>query len=90
MDGASVYELLETEFVIFSVVVLIVWNMLLLYLIDNDLKFLYLKEVLIGGLVVFCYLLEVFDRDYGVIIVYVWGMMEFSLLGIICCFKVSM
>ena len=90
LDGASVHELLETESVTFSAAVPTVWNMLLSYLTDKDLKLSHLKEVLIGGSAVPRHLLEAFDRDHGVTIVHAWGMTELSPLGTTCRLKASM
>src|SRR5215217_2505301 len=70
MDGASIYELLETEGVTFSAAVPTVWQMLLTHVNDGGLKFSTLKNVLIGGSAV----PEVTVRQG-------WGMTETSPLG---------
>jgi fatty-acyl-CoA synthase len=49
MDGASIYELLETEGVTFSAAVPTVWQMLLQHIQANGLRFSTLKRVVIGG-----------------------------------------
>ena len=90
LDGASIHELLESEEVSFSAAVPTVWNMLLPYLKENDLKLPYLKEVLIGGSAVPRHLIETFDEDYGVTIVHAWGMTELSPLGTTCRLKAGM
>ena len=49
MDGASIYELLDTEKVTFSAAVPTVWLMLLQYLEETGKKLPHLKKVVIGG-----------------------------------------
>ena len=90
LDGASIHELLETERISFSAAVPTVWNMLLPYMKENELKLPYLQEVLIGGSAVPRHLIETFDKDYGVTIVQAWGMTELSPLGTTCRLKASM
>lgn len=90
LDGASIYELLESEKITFSAAVPTVWNMLLPYLRENDLKLPHLKEVLIGGSAVPRHLIETFDNDYGVTIIHAWGMTELSPLGTTCRLKAGM
>ena len=49
MDGASIYELLDTEKVTFTAAVPTVWLMLLQYLEETGKKLPYLNKVVIGG-----------------------------------------
>ena len=49
MDGASIYELLDTEKVTFSAAVPTVWLMLLQYLEETGKKLPHLNRVVIGG-----------------------------------------
>jgi len=49
MDGAAIYELLETEGVTFSAAVPTVWQGLLQHMRENKLKLSTVKRVLIGG-----------------------------------------
>jgi fatty-acyl-CoA synthase len=49
MDGASIYELLDSEKVSFTAAVPTVWLMLLQHLEANNLKLPYLNKVVIGG-----------------------------------------
>src|SRR5271154_5652325 len=49
LDGASIYELLDTYRVSFTAAVPTVWLMLLAHLEANNLKLPYLKNVVIGG-----------------------------------------
>ena len=87
MDGASLYELLESEQVTLSAAVPTVWNMLLAHLKEQDRKLPHLQEVIIGGSAVPRSMIEIYDRDYGVQVVQGWGMTEMSPLGTICRLK---
>ncbi|MFN3352914.1 MAG: AMP-binding protein, partial [Brevundimonas sp.] len=49
MDGAAIYELIETEGVTFSAAVPTVWQLLLAHLREHNLKIPTVKRVLIGG-----------------------------------------
>ncbi|KCZ59359.1 long-chain-fatty-acid--CoA ligase [Hyphomonas chukchiensis] len=81
MDGASIYELLDTEKVSITAAVPTVWLMLLNYLQENDLKLPYLNRVLIGGSAIPEKILRAFEEDYEVDVVHAWGMTETSPLG---------
>lgn len=81
MDGASIYELLETERVTFSAAVPTVWLMLLQYLDNTNQKLSTLKQVVIGGAALPEYILRSFEDKYGVGIRHAWGMTETSPLG---------
>ncbi|WP_425997564.1 long-chain-fatty-acid--CoA ligase [Caulobacter sp. DWR1-3-2b1] len=81
MDGASIYELLETEGVTFSAAVPTVWQMLLQHLRDNDLKLPVLKKVVIGGAACPEHIIRAFQEDYDVEVVHAWGMTETSPVG---------
>jgi fatty-acyl-CoA synthase len=81
MDGASIFELLETEKVTFSAAVPTVWQMLLQHLRAENLKPSTLRRVVIGGSAVPEALVRAFRDDYGVDVVHAWGMTETSPLG---------
>ncbi|MEQ9437048.1 long-chain-fatty-acid--CoA ligase [Hyphomonas sp.] len=81
MDGASIYELLDTEKVSITAAVPTVWLMLLNYLQENNLKLPYLNKVLIGGSAIPEKILRAFEQDYEVDVVHAWGMTETSPLG---------
>lgn len=81
MDGASIYELLNTEKVSITAAVPTVWLMLLTHLQQNDLKLPYLKKVLIGGSAIPEKILRAFEEEYEVDVVHAWGMTETSPLG---------
>ncbi|MBU6405973.1 MAG: long-chain-fatty-acid--CoA ligase [Alphaproteobacteria bacterium] len=84
LDGASVYELLESEGVTLTAAVPTVWLMLLSYLRENQLKLTTLKKVIIGGSAVPEAILRAFEEDYGVEVVHAWGMTEMSPMGSLC------
>jgi len=90
MDGASVYELLDSEQVTLSAAVPTVWNMLLTHLKTNDLDLPHLQEVIIGGSAVPRSMIETFDKEYDVEVIHAWGMTEMSPLGTICRLTPSM
>ena len=81
LDGASIYELLETEKVTYSAAVPTVWQMLLAHLQSNRLKLSTLKRVTIGGSACPESIIRAFWNDYGVDVVHAWGMTETSPLG---------
>lgn len=81
MDGASIYELLESEQVTFSAAVPTVWQMLLQHIQPNKLKFSTLKRVVIGGSACPEAIIRTFHDDYGVDVIHAWGMTETSPMG---------
>ena len=81
MDGASIYELLESEKVTFSAAVPTVWLMLLQYLESTNSKLSTLKRVAIGGSAVPERIMRLFEDKYGVDVLHAWGMTETSPLG---------
>ena len=81
LDGASVYELLETEQVDFTAAVPTVWLMLLAYLQKEGKKLSSLKTVVIGGAACPPSMIRAFQDDYGVEVRHAWGMTEMSPLG---------
>ena len=81
LDGASIYELLDTEKVSFTAAVPTVWLMLLQYLEETGNKLPHLKKVVIGGSACPRAMTEKFQDDYGVEVIHAWGMTEMSPLG---------
>ena len=81
LDGASVYELLETEAVTFSGAVPTVWQVLLDYLTVNRLRLSTLKRVAIGGSACPEALIRGFRDGHGVEVLHAWGMTELSPIG---------
>jgi fatty-acyl-CoA synthase len=81
LDGASIYELLDTQRVSFTAAVPTIWMMLLQYLEDNKAKLPALKRVVIGGSACPREMLRTFQDKYGVAVCHAWGMTEMSPLG---------
>ena len=81
MDGQSIYELIESEGVTFSAAVPTVWQGLLAYLRENNLKIPTVKKVLIGGSAVPDALIRAFHDEFGIEVLQGWGMTETSPIG---------
>jgi len=81
LDGASLYELLDTYRVSFTAAVPTVWLMLLQHLEANALTLPYLKRVVIGGSACPRAMVQKFQDVYGVEVLHAWGMTEMSPLG---------
>jgi fatty-acyl-CoA synthase len=81
LDGASIYELLDTYRVTFTAAVPTVWLMLLQHLEANNLKLPYLKKVVIGGSACPRAMTQKFQDNYDVEVCHAWGMTEMSPLG---------
>jgi len=81
LDGASIYEMLDSCRVSFTAAVPTVWLMLLQHLEANDLKLPYLKKVVIGGSACPRAMAQKFQDVYGVEVIHAWGMTEMSPLG---------
>ena len=87
MDGASVYELLDTFKVSFTAAVPTVWLMLLQDLEKTGRRLPHLKRVVIGGSACPRAMTKAFQEKYGVEVVHAWGMTEMSPLGSLCTMK---
>ena len=81
LDGASLYELFETENVSFTAGVPTVWLALLQYMQANKLELSTVKYAVIGGSAAPPAMIETFDKEYGVEVLHAWGMSEMSPLG---------
>ncbi|WP_332678100.1 long-chain-fatty-acid--CoA ligase [Brevundimonas sp.] len=81
MDGAAIYELIESEGVTFSAAVPTVWQGLLTHLRENDLKIPTVKKVLIGGSAVPESLIRAFQDEFNIEVLQGWGMTETSPIG---------
>jgi fatty-acyl-CoA synthase len=81
MDGASIFELLDTEGVTFSAAVPTVWQMLLQHLEATGAKLPLLKKVVIGGAACPESIIRAFHDKYDVEVVHAWGMTETSPVG---------
>jgi 3-(methylthio)propionyl---CoA ligase len=76
LDGASLYELMESEKVTLSAGVPTVWLQLLQFVEQHQLKFSSLNRVVSGGSAVPSALIAKFDEHYGVELRQGWGMTE--------------
>jgi fatty-acyl-CoA synthase len=81
MDGAAIYELIESEGVTFSAAVPTVWQGLLTHLRENNLKIPTVKKVLIGGSAVPESLIRAFQEEFDIEVLQGWGMTETSPIG---------
>ena len=81
LDGASVYDLLETEKVTMTAAVPTVWLGLLQYLRKEKKTLSTLKFVGIGGSACPPEMIRAFQEDYGVTVRHAWGMTEMSPVG---------
>jgi fatty-acyl-CoA synthase len=80
LDGASVYELLDTEKVTFTAGVPTVWLMLLQHMEKEKLSLPHLKVVICGGSAMPRSMIKAFV-DMGIDVRHAWGMTEMSPLG---------
>jgi fatty-acyl-CoA synthase len=87
LDGASIYELLDTYKVTFTAAVPTVWLMLLQDLEKTGNKLPHLKRVVIGGSACPRAVTQTFQDKYGVEVIHAWGMTEMSPLGSLCTMK---
>jgi fatty-acyl-CoA synthase len=87
LDGASIYELLDTYKVTFTAGVPTVWLMLLQHLEAAGGKLPHLKRVVIGGSACPRAMTQAFQDKYGVEVIHAWGMTEMSPLGSLCTMK---
>ena len=78
LDGASVYDILETEKVTMTAAVPTVWLGLLHYLRKEGKRLSTLKLVAIGGSACPPDMIRTFEDDYGVQVRHAWGMTEMS------------
>ncbi|HKU99781.1 MAG TPA: 3-(methylthio)propionyl-CoA ligase [Vineibacter sp.] len=87
LDGASVYELLDSEDVDVSAGVPTVWLALLNYCEQNGKKLSKMKRTLIGGSAVPHAMISRFWKEHGAEVVHGWGMTEMSPVGTITRFN---
>jgi fatty-acyl-CoA synthase len=81
LDGASVYDILETEKVTMTAAVPTVWLGLLQYLRKEGKRLTTLKFVGIGGSACPPDVIRAFEDDYGIEVRHAWGMTEMSPVG---------
>ena len=83
MDGASLFELFETEKVESSAGVPTVWLSLIAHMKEHRLKFSTLKYATIGGAAVPPAMVRTLADDFGLKVLHGWGMTEMSPVGTI-------
>jgi fatty-acyl-CoA synthase len=76
LDGASLYELIETAGVTVSAAVPTIWQALALHVEQHDLRFTTLRRAWIGGAAMPASLIKKFEEHYGVGVCHGWGMTE--------------
>ena len=81
LDGASLYELMESEGVTFSAGVPTVWLGLLTYMKAQGLRFGSLRRTVIGGAACPPAMMRTLEDDFGLEVIHAWGMTELSPLG---------
>ena len=86
LDGASIYELLESEQVTCTAGVPTVWAMLLQYLQKENRQLSSLKRLVVGGAAAPRSMIEAFE-GYGIEVFHAWGMTEMSPVGTIGSLK---
>jgi acyl-CoA synthetase (AMP-forming)/AMP-acid ligase II len=89
LDGASVYELIESEGVTMAAGVPTVWQMLLAHLSQTQQRFSSLQRTVIGGSACPPAMIDTFVQTYGVDVLHAWGMTEMSPLGTVSTLKYS-
>jgi 3-(methylthio)propionyl---CoA ligase len=87
LDGKSVYELLESERVTVSAGVPTVWQGLLNYAEQNNLRFSTMRRTIVGGAALPPVMLRTFEEKYNVTALHAWGMTELSPLGTTCALR---
>ena len=81
LDGKSLYELFENEYVSLSAGVPTVWQGLLGYVDANKLKFSTMRRTVIGGSACPPAMMRTFQEGYDVQVLHAWGMTEMSPVG---------
>ena len=81
LDGASLYELMESEGVTYSAGVPTIWQMLLAHLKETGGKLTTLQRVTVGGAACPESIIRTLRDDYGVDVIQGWGMTETSPLA---------
>ncbi|RRS05996.1 fatty-acid--CoA ligase [Aquabacterium soli] len=81
LDGASLFDLFETEKVTFSAGVPTIWLGLINHVKSNNLKFSTFKSTVIGGAACPPAMIKTLQDDFGVEVIHAWGMTEMSPLG---------
>ena len=81
LDGASLYDLIESESVTDAWGVPTVWLGLLQEIKQRKARFSTLRSMIIGGSAAPRSMIETLENDYGVNVIHGWGMTEMSPVG---------
>ena len=84
MDGASLYELIDSEQVSILLGVPTVWLGLLAYLNGEDKRLDSVDTVVVGGSAAPLSMIQEFEEKHGAFLLHAWGMTEMSPLGTAC------
>lgn len=87
LDGAALYDLIESEQVTMSAGVPTVWLGLLNHIKAHGLRFSSFKRCVIGGSACPPAMIRSFEDDYDVSVLHAWGMTEMSPLGTVASLK---
>ena len=90
LDGASVYELMESEKVTFTAGVPTVWLGLAQYLRESGNKLPHLERLVGGGSAMPRALIQEYEETYDTRVIHAWGMTEMSPIGTTGYFKAGM
>ena len=85
LDGASLYELMESEKVTFSAGVPTIWLALLQHVQQHGLRFSTMRRTGVGGSAMPAALIARFSDDYGVEVRHGWGMTETTAVATLGC-----
>jgi 3-(methylthio)propionyl---CoA ligase len=85
LDGAALYELMETEKVTVSAGVPTVWLGLVQYLEQHDLRFSTLRRLVSGGSAIPRPLIAILSERYGIDVRHGWGMTETVAVATLSC-----
>jgi len=85
LDGASLYELMETERVTVSAGVPTIWLGLMQHVEQHGLRFSSMKRTAVGGSAMPASLIAKFADDYGVEVRHGWGMTETTAATTMSC-----
>ena len=81
LDGASLYELMETEQVTMAAGVPTVWLMLLQFMQKEKRSLSHLRRMIVGGSACPRALIVTFEKEFGLEVFHAWGMTEMSPVG---------
>lgn len=84
MDGASLYELIDSEQVSLLLGVPTVWLGLLAYLNAEGKRLDSVDTVVVGGSAAPLSMIQEFEEKHGAYLLHAWGMTEMSPLGTVC------